>query len=173
MKIRQGAACGQHRREQNLFFTEPQSIASADQNLNMAGRGWMAEFVEDFFGVHFHQIDVLYEEPEMAIKSGGINRIDHRNKRSPVFVKKLEGLFFELAFTKLIHESRFIDSFLPAFVTFRGKLGDKFSGFRFVQFEHPKPPVYTIPPTRYDIVQPHPAVKAEILRRLPNVMHLG
>src|SRR4030095_6266055 len=102
----------------------------------MTGRTGMAEFIEDFLRVDFHQVDILYEEPKMPIECRHVNRVNYRNKRAPVLVEELEGFFFELAFAQFVHEPRPIDGFLPAFVALRGQLGDKFFGLRFVEFEH-------------------------------------
>ncbi len=94
----------------------------------------MAELVENFLRVDFHQVDVFDEKPEMLVKGRGVNRIDHRHKGAPVLVKKLERFFFELAFAQFVHETGLIDGFLPAPVAFRRKIGDEFFGLRLVEF---------------------------------------
>jgi hypothetical protein len=48
----------------------------------------MAEFIEHFFGVNFHEIHVLDEEPEMPVKRGGVDGVDDRHERGPIFVAK-------------------------------------------------------------------------------------
>ena len=46
----------------------------------MPRRAGMAELVENFLRVDFHQVDVFDEKPEMLVKGRGVNRIDHRHK---------------------------------------------------------------------------------------------
>ena len=59
----------------------------------------MAELVENLLGIHFHQVDVLHEEPEVLVKSRGVNRIDDRNEGAPVLVIQLDRFFFEFSFS--------------------------------------------------------------------------
>src|SRR5262252_8693177 len=96
----------------------------------------MAELVEDFLRIDFHQINVLYEKPKVAIKRRSVDGVDDRDKGAPVFIEKLDGLFLELAIAQLVHKARFIHGFLPASITLLCQLCDKLRGLRFDQFQH-------------------------------------
>ncbi len=96
----------------------------------------MAEFIEDFLRVDFHQIDVFYEKPQVFVKGRGVNRVDHRHEGSPVFVKKLDGFFFKLTLAHFVHEAGLVDGFLPAPVALGGHLGDKLLGLSLVHLHH-------------------------------------
>src|SRR5262249_10972258 len=87
VKIRQRAALRQHRREQNFFFSQPERLPRADQNLYMARWAGVAEFVEHLLRVDFHEVDIFYKKPKMAIESRSIDGVNDRNEGAPVFVK--------------------------------------------------------------------------------------
>ena len=134
VKIRQGTAFRQHRREQDFLFAQSQSLACAQQNLNMPRRTGMAEFIEHFLRVHFHQVNILDEKPQVLVKSRGVNRVDHRHESAPVFIKELDGFLLEFSLPQLIHETRLIDGLFPASVALGGQLGDKFLRLAFIHF---------------------------------------
>src|SRR4029079_11275748 len=100
----------------------------------------MTEFVENFLCIDFHQVNVLHEEPKVAIKCRSVDGVDHRHEGAPVFVKELDGLLLELANEQLVHEPCLIHGFLPASITLLCQFGDELRGLRLVQLQHETAP---------------------------------
>src|SRR4029434_2704834 len=105
LEIGQPPCVWQRLSQQYVLDGEPQGLSSADEDLNVTGRAGMAKLIEDLLGIDLHQVDILYEEPQVLIKCRCVDGVDDRHEGSPILVIQLNGFLLELPFPQLIHEA--------------------------------------------------------------------
>src|SRR5262245_33328828 len=106
----------------------------------MAGWAGMAKLIEDLLRIDLHQVDILYEEPQVLIKGRCVDGVYDRHEGSPILVVQLNGFLFELSLAQLIHETSSVNGLLPTPLQLGFFLRDQFLGFSFRALEHPRSP---------------------------------
>src|SRR4030095_13868860 len=86
LEIGQRPCFWQHRSQQYFLGGEPQGLSSADKDLNVTGRAGMAKLIEHLLGIDLHQVDILYEEPQVLIKGRCVDGVDDWYEGSPTLV---------------------------------------------------------------------------------------